>query len=91
MKTALGDEASTFETAVNDALKWLEENDNATTEEYEDRLKQVEKVLMPLIQRAYQSAGGQAGPMGPEGSNPMPDMGSMPSSTTPHPHVEDVD
>jgi hypothetical protein len=46
MKTALGDEASTFETAVNDALKWLEENDNATTEEYEDRLKQVEKVKM---------------------------------------------
>jgi len=87
MKTALGDEASTFETAVNDALKWLEENDNATTEEYEDRLKQVEQVLMPLIQRAYQSAGGNAGP---EGS--MPDMSGFTGSTPPPtPHVEDVD
>ena len=93
MKTALGDEASTFETAVNDALKWLEENDNATTEEYEDRLKQVEKVLMPLIQRAYQSAGGQAGPMGPDMSS-MPDMSGFTGSTTtppPTPKVEDVD
>ena len=87
MKTALGDEASTFETAVNDALKWLEDNDNATTEEYEDRLKQVEQVLMPLIQRAYQSAGGNAGP---EGS--MPDMSGFTGSTPPPtPHVEDVD
>ena len=101
MKSALGDEAGTFETAVNDALKWLEENDNATTEEYEARLKEVEKVLMPLIQRAYQSAGGQSGPMGPMGQDgSMPDMsgftGSMPSTPnnsapTNAPHVEDVD
>ncbi len=97
MKTALGDEASTFEKAVNEALEWLDSNPEATTEEYEDRYKQVEKVLMPLIQRAYQSSAGSSGPAGSAGSSspegtpgsyPMPDMSSMP---TPQPHVEDVD
>jgi len=72
MKTALGDDFATVETTINSTLKWLEENSNASTEEYEAKQKEVEGVLMPLVQKAYQSnmpAGGM-----PEG---MP--GGMPS------------
>ena len=78
MRSALGDEASTFETTLNDALKWLEENDSSTTEEYEAKLKEVETVLMPLVQKAYQSAGGMGGMSDMGGMGGMPDMGGMP-------------
>lgn len=55
MKTALGDDYATVETTINTALKWLEENSSATTEEYEAKQKEVEGILMPLVQKAYQS------------------------------------
>jgi heat shock protein 1/8 len=75
MKTALGDDFATVETTINSTLKWLDENSNATTEEYEAKQKEVEGILMPIVQKAYQSnmpAGGM-----PEG---MPDgfPGGMP-------------
>jgi hypothetical protein len=55
MKTALGSDVSTVENTVESTLKWLEENGDHTAEVYEDKLKEVEGVLMPLIAKAYQS------------------------------------
>ena len=55
MKAALGSEAGTVESTVESTLKWLEENSNETAQVYEDKLKEVEGVLMPLIAKAYQS------------------------------------
>ena len=55
MKSALGDDYSTVETTINTTLKWLEDNNHLTMEEYEMKLKEVETLLMPLIQKAYQS------------------------------------
>jgi heat shock protein 1/8 len=55
MKTALGSDLSTVETTVDETIKWLEDNKSATTEELEEKRKTVEALLMPLIQKAYQS------------------------------------
>lgn len=55
MKTALGSDAGTVENTVESTLKWLEENGDYTADVYEDKLKEVEGVLMPLIAKAYQS------------------------------------
>jgi len=55
MKSALGEDYATVETTINTTLKWLEDNNHLTTEEYEIKLKEVETLLMPLIQKAYQS------------------------------------
>ena len=55
MKLALGNDYSTVETTINTTLKWLEDNNHLTTEEYELKLKEIETLLMPLIQKAYQS------------------------------------
>ena len=55
MKLALGKDYSTVETTINTTLKWLEDNNHLTTEEYELKLKEIETLLMPLIQKAYQS------------------------------------
>ena len=76
MRGALGDDAKTVETTIKEAQAWLE-NDH-TSEEYESKQKEVEGVLMPLVQKAYAANlpkdGGPGGPGGPGG---MPDMSSM--------------
>ena len=72
MKTALGSDTELFETTVNDAMKWLDENQSATQEEYEAKQKEVEHVLMPMIQKAYQTSGASEG-----GENAGQGMGGM--------------
>ncbi len=53
MKDALGSEAETVEKTINDTLSWLEASHEK--EEYESKQKEVEGLLMPLIQKAYQA------------------------------------
>ena len=55
MKTALGDDFDTVNNTVEDTFKWLDDNKNATTEQFEAKQKEVEDILMPLVQKAYQS------------------------------------
>jgi len=55
MKKALGDDLLTVEKTVEETIKWIDENQTVDTQDYEDKQKEVEAVLMPLIQKAYQS------------------------------------
>ena len=66
MKSALGSDVDVVESTVEETIKWLEENSERLAEEYEEKQKEVEGVLMPLIQKAYQSNM----PSGPDGSVP---------------------
>ena len=52
----------------DDAIKWLDANQLAEVEEFQDKQKEVEAVCNPIITKLYQSAGGAG----------MPDMGGMP-------------
>ncbi len=52
MKSALGDDATNVEETIKETLTWLETD--RTTEEYNEKQKEVEGKLMPLIQKAYQ-------------------------------------
>ena len=72
MKTALGEDVSKVQETVDEAIKWLDDSTERTTEDYETKQKEVEGILMPLIQKGYQSnipAGGvpppQETPSGP--------------------------
>lgn len=55
MKTSLGDDYDTVNNTVEDTFKWLDDNKTATTEQFEAKQKEVEEVLMPLVQKAYQA------------------------------------
>ena len=66
MKTALGDDYDTVNNTVNDTIKWLDDNKSATTEEYETKQKEVEDILMPLVQKAYQANMPQQPPSEPK-------------------------
>ena len=70
---------------VNDTLAWIESNNDASAQTFEDKQKEVEGKLMPIMQRAYQAAAGGAG------AGPQPSPGPQPSASTSGPRVEEVD
>ena len=56
---------------VEDSIKWLDENSEATKEDYENKRKEVEEVCSPIISKL---GGGPGAPGAPGG---MPDMSNM--------------
>ena len=50
-----------MEEALKEALEWLDENQTAEKEEYEEKLKEVEAVCNPIISAVYQRTGGAPG------------------------------
>jgi len=48
---------STIKEAVEDALSWLSSNPEATKDEYQDKLKEIEKVCNPIMAKIYEGAG----------------------------------
>lgn len=52
------DEKTKVVEAVEGALKWLEANQTAEKDEYDHKLKEIEKVCSPIITKMYQAAGG---------------------------------
>ena len=50
-----------LETAVQEALDWLDENQEAEKDEFEAKRKEVEEVANPIIKKVYASTGGDAG------------------------------
>merc|ERR1712083_162640 len=66
MKTTIDDEK--IADKCDEAIKWLDANQLAEVEEFQEKQKEVEAVCNPIITKLYQSAGGAG----------MPDMGGMP-------------
>jgi len=65
---------------VEDCIKWLDENNEATKEEYENKKKEIEDICSPIISKL--GGAGGAPPGGAEGAPPggaegMPDMSNM--------------
>lgn len=79
MKDSLGNDMKTIDTVTQQTLDWLNENADSdrTSEEYENRMKTVEGQLMPLVQKAYQSA--------------MPTENMSEPTSNNEPSVEEVD
>ena len=98
MKESLGEDAELVDKTSQEGLDWLEKNEERTKEDYDNKQKEIEGVLGPIIQKAYQanmSAGGMpAGgvPGGMPGGMPATDMptGGMPAGDD-GPAVEEID
>jgi L1 cell adhesion molecule like protein len=81
------DEKKKILEACDSALKWLDSNQTAEKDEFEHKLKEVEKTCSPIITKLYQGAGGMPGGM-PSGGMP----GSANASTGgAGPKIEEVD
>ena len=55
------EEKEKIETAVKEALEWMDDNQSAEKEDYEEKLKEVEAVCNPIITVVYQRSGGAPG------------------------------
>merc|ERR1712042_14029 len=83
----------------NEAVTWIDSNQTAEKDEFEDKKKEIEGVCSPIIQKLYAAAGGAPGgmPGGMPGGRPggmpggMPDMGAGAGGAGSGPTVEEVD
>merc|ERR1719189_3380790 len=55
--TVNDDDKETIEEAVTEAIDWLDENPEAEKEEYEEKLKELEGICNPIVQKLYQEHG----------------------------------
>jgi len=102
MKTSIEDEkvadkisAEDKKTVVDkcdEILAWLDSNQSATKDEYDDKKKEAEGVCMPIIQKLYAGAGGgMPGGGMPGGGMPGGGVPDMSSGAGSGPTVEEVD
>ncbi|CAB4007651.1 Heat shock cognate 71 kDa, partial [Paramuricea clavata] len=80
----------------NEVISWLDSNQTAEKDEYEDKQKELEKIYNPVISKVYQATGG-APPGGVPGGMPGgfqgasgPD-GAPPTQQSQGPTIEEVD
>ncbi|RMZ83399.1 hypothetical protein DV737_g1742, partial [Chaetothyriales sp. CBS 132003] len=85
----------TLQSKVNEIISWIDENQTATKEEYEDRQKELESTANPIMMKFYQGQGGAGGvPPGAGGPGGFP--GAAGAGGASHggddgPTVEEVD
>lgn len=58
------EEKEAIESAVTEAIEWLESNQDAETDEFKEKKKALDEVVQPIVSKLYQ--GGEGGPS-PEG------------------------
>jgi len=52
------EDKETIENAVNEVIEWLDDNADAETEAFKDKLKEIEGVCNPIVSELYQKSGG---------------------------------
>jgi L1 cell adhesion molecule like protein len=77
-----------IEDAIEAAIQWLDENQLAESDEFDDKMKELEGICNPIIARMYQGGAGAAG-----GPSPSYEDGNedIPSGGGPGPKIEEVD
>ncbi|KAH7433601.1 hypothetical protein KP509_07G076800 [Ceratopteris richardii] len=77
----------TIEKAISETIEWLDHNQLAEVDEFEDKMKELESICNPIISKMYQGAGG--GEMPNMAGGPKPSYGD--ASTGAGPKIEEVD
>ena len=90
IKSKISDsDRTTISNKIKDVLNWLDNNQLAEKDEFEDRQKELEQICRPIISKLYQGAGGPGGPGGfPSGASTHGGSGGGSNSG---PTVEEVD
>merc|ERR1712222_279880 len=55
------DDKETIEKALEEANEWLDDNQDAEKEDFEEKLKDVQDVCSPIISKVYRESGGAPG------------------------------
>ncbi|KAJ4286363.1 Hsp70 chaperone [Collariella sp. IMI 366227] len=84
---------NTLRTEIDKIVSWLDENQQATREEYEEHQKELEAVANPIMMKFYGAGGAGGMPGGMPGGAPggFPGAGGPAASHDDGPTVEEVD
>jgi L1 cell adhesion molecule like protein len=91
------DEKTKLSAAVDESIKWLDESQEASKEEYESKQKELEEVANPIMMKFYQQQQGAEGaapggfPGGAPGGAPGGFPGANTTDETDGPSIEEVD
>ncbi len=88
VKEKLGDDAGKGEAMAEEGIRWLDEHQDASADEYKEKHKEYEGKMNPLMMKLY---AGNAGPDGASTEGMMPGMMGQQGESTPGPKVEEVD
>merc|ERR1712205_94116 len=61
--------AEAVEKAIEEANEWLDDNQDAEKEDFEEKLKEVQDVCSPIISKVYRESGGAPGGGGDFGAD----------------------
>ena len=78
------DEKKQIETKVDEILKWTNDNPAASKEEYDAKVKEIEAIFNPIMQKIYQQQGGAPGGM-PNFGGAYPGAGAPGAAPGPNP------
>jgi len=86
------DKKSELDAAIEETISWLDANQTAEKEEYEEKQKALEGIAMPILQSMGGGAAGgmPAGGMPDMGGAGMPDMGAADEPAS-GPTIEEID
>ncbi|GAY51919.1 hypothetical protein CUMW_137980 [Citrus unshiu] len=56
------DDKEKIESTLKEALEWLDDNQNAEKDDFDEKLKEVEAVCNPVIKEVYEKSGGSSSP-----------------------------
>jgi len=84
------DDKAKIEAAVEETITWLDGNQTAEIDEFEDKLKEIEGICNPIISKMYQGAGG-APPPGADFGGAGAGAGAEGPGAGPGPKIEEVD
>jgi predicted ATP-grasp superfamily ATP-dependent carboligase len=62
-----------MEEAIDEKIKWLEENQDTDTEDYKTQKKELEDIVQPIIAKLYQGAGGAPPPSNTDDDDDLKD------------------
>ncbi|KAG2175561.1 hypothetical protein INT43_001208 [Umbelopsis isabellina] len=77
--------------ATDEAIKWLDDSQEASKDEYESRQKELEEVANPIMMKLYGQGGAAGGAPGGMPGGGFPGGGGAPPDDNAGPTVEEVD
>ncbi|KAJ2962653.1 hypothetical protein NQZ79_g2192 [Umbelopsis isabellina] len=77
--------------ATDEAIKWLDDSQEASKDEYESRQKELEEVANPIMMKLYGQGGAAGGAPGGMPGGGFPGGGAAPDDDNAGPTVEEVD
>jgi L1 cell adhesion molecule like protein len=85
------DDKQTIEKAVEDTIQWLDQNQLAEVDEFDDKQKELERICNPIIARMYQGGATDASSAEPAYGSGYGAASGDASDDGPGPKIEEVD